>query len=107
MFPFFIWLPCLLPSPTKANTNDYAAMSVSRYKLKSACKLENDELPAGLFFPEKNKYLTYNFFDIALNIFVLCGSIKFEDNVSCLGKTGFSGIYFERQLEISMGRTVL
>lgn len=71
-------------------------MSVSRYKLKSACKLEN-ELLAGLFFPKKNKNLTCNYFDIAFNVFVLCENIMFEGNVSCLGKSGFSGIYYERQ----------
>lgn len=90
-------MPCLLPSQTKANINDYAAMSVSRYKLKLVCKLENAEIPAGLFFPEKNNYLTYNYFDIALDIFVVCGNIKAEGNISCFGETGLSGIDYESQ----------
>ena len=46
--PFHL-IASLLPSQTKTNTNDYAALSVSRYRLKLACKLENDELPAGLY----------------------------------------------------------
>lgn len=75
--PFHL-IASLLPYQTKTNTNDYAALSVSRHKLKLVCKLENDKLPTDLFY-----------FDIALNIFVDCGNISLKVMLAVLVRQDF------------------